>query len=40
MSYIRLANFIQLYAISGGEERNKGRYHNSMPGTKLGAPRD
>ena len=35
MSYIRLANFIQLYAISGGEERNKGRYHNSMPGTKL-----
>ena len=36
MSYIRLANFIQLYAISGGEERNKGRYHNSMPGTTLG----
>ena len=36
MSYIRLANFIQLYTVSGGTERNKGRYHNSMPGTTLG----
>lgn len=35
MSYIRLANFIQLYTVSGGTERNKGRYHNSMPGTTL-----
>ena len=35
MSYIRLANFIQLYTANGGTERNKGRYHNSMPGTTL-----
>lgn len=35
MSYIRLANFVQMYAMSGGSERNKGRYHNSMPGTQL-----
>lgn len=35
MSYIRLANFVQLYRMSGNSERNEGRYHNSMPGTTL-----
>ena len=35
MSYIRLANFMQLYRMSGSSERNEGRYHNSMPGTTL-----
>ena len=35
MSYIRLANFVQLYRMSGSSERNEGRYHNAMPGTTL-----
>ncbi|MEC8755584.1 MAG: hypothetical protein VXX72_08130 [Pseudomonadota bacterium] len=35
MSYIRLANFFQLYRLNGSNERNEGRYHNAMPGTKL-----
>lgn len=36
MSYIRLANFFQLYRMTGtGVERNEGRYNNSFPGQRL-----
>ena len=31
MAYIRLANFFQLYSVSGGRESNHGRYNNGVP---------
>ena len=36
MTYIRLANFFQIYAIaSNGTEVGKGQYHNNVPGETL-----
>ncbi len=31
MAYIRLANFFQLYSVSGGRESIHGRYNNGVP---------
>ena len=35
MAYIRLANFFQLYSISGSREVNHGRYNNGVPGQAI-----
>ena len=35
MSYIRLANFFELYNLRGDTEEMQGRYHNAMPGITL-----
>ena len=35
MAYIRLANFFQLYSVSGGREKNEGRYNNGVPGQAI-----
>lgn len=36
MSYIRLANFFELYSInSNGNARNQGRYNNATPGRSI-----
>ena len=36
MSYIRLANFFELYSInSNGNTRNEGRYNNATPGRSI-----
>ena len=35
MSYIRLANFFELYNLRGDTEETQGMYHNAMPGITL-----
>lgn len=36
MSYVRLANFFQLYSVSNnGSETSQGRYNNSVPGENI-----